>query len=106
VPAKRYIVVTAASVRAVLRNHEAVSEQKVKEATSDPVEQARLVAGVNNALLEIATRTTPQFSPHRRAPSPRSCRHSWRSAPTRRTRIPRQNCRAAPRKPSLIPTIG
>src|SRR5258707_13373600 len=49
----RNIVVNASSVRTVLQNHEAVSQEKVKEATDDPVEQARLVAGVNNALLEI-----------------------------------------------------
>jgi len=47
------IIVTANSVRTVLQNHEAVSEEKVKEATDDPVEQATLVAGVNNAILEI-----------------------------------------------------
>jgi hypothetical protein len=50
---KRNIVVNADSVRAVLQRHESVSEQKVKEATGDPVEQARLVAGLNSALLEI-----------------------------------------------------
>ena len=49
----RNIIVNAGSVRTVLQNHEAVSQEKVKEATDDPVEQARLVAGVNNALLEI-----------------------------------------------------
>jgi Calcineurin-like phosphoesterase len=49
----RNIVVNARSVRAVLQNHESVSEAQVKEATDDPIEQARLVAGVNNALLEI-----------------------------------------------------
>lgn len=52
-PKKRNIVVNANSVLTVLQNHEAVSQAKVKEATDDPVEQARLVAGVNNALLEI-----------------------------------------------------
>src|SRR6266478_4703370 len=49
----RNIVVNATSVKNILKNHEAVSEEKVQEATSDPVEQARLVAGLNNALLEI-----------------------------------------------------
>ena len=50
----RNIVVNASSVRAVLDNHKSVSEQKVKEAVDDPVEQAMLVAGINNALIEIA----------------------------------------------------
>jgi hypothetical protein len=50
----RNIVVNARSVRAVLDNHESVSKQKVKEAVDDPVEQAMLVAGINNALIEIA----------------------------------------------------
>src|SRR5438132_772287 len=49
----RNIVINASSVGKVLQNHESVSQQQVKEATSDPVEQARLVAGLNNALLEI-----------------------------------------------------
>jgi hypothetical protein len=50
---KRNILVNANSVRAVLQNHEAVSQDKVREATDDPLEQARMVAGINNALLEI-----------------------------------------------------
>jgi Calcineurin-like phosphoesterase len=50
---KRNIVVNANSVRTVLQNHESVSQEQVKAATDDPVEQARLVAGINNALLEI-----------------------------------------------------
>lgn len=50
---KRSIVVNANSVRTVLQNHESVSQEKVQEATDDPLEQARLVAGINNALLEI-----------------------------------------------------
>jgi Calcineurin-like phosphoesterase len=50
----RNIIVNVRSVRAVLQNHESVSEEKVKETTDDPIEQARLVAGINNALLEIA----------------------------------------------------
>ena len=49
----RNIVVNARSVKRVLENHEAVSQKQVQEVTDDPVEQARLVAGVNNALLEI-----------------------------------------------------
>jgi len=49
----RNIVVNASSLTKVLQNHEAVSQKHVQEATSDPVEQARLVAGLNNALLEI-----------------------------------------------------
>jgi calcineurin-like phosphoesterase family protein len=49
----RNIVINATSVNQVLKNHEAVSQEKVQEATSDPVEQARLVAGLNNALIEI-----------------------------------------------------
>jgi Calcineurin-like phosphoesterase len=53
VPKLRTIVVNAGSVRKVLQNHEAVSEKKVQEATADPVEQAQLIAGLNNALLEI-----------------------------------------------------
>src|SRR5690242_21621940 len=50
---KRTILVNANSVRTVLQSHEAVSQDKVKEATEDPLEQARMVAGINNALLEI-----------------------------------------------------
>lgn len=49
----RNIVINATSANKVLQNHEAVSEKQVKEVTEDPVEQARLVAGLNNALLEI-----------------------------------------------------
>jgi Calcineurin-like phosphoesterase len=61
VPNKRNIIVNTNSVRTVLQNHEAVSQQKVQETTDDPVEQARLVAGVNNALLEIeAHEATPE----------------------------------------------
>jgi hypothetical protein len=52
-PKGRNIVINANSVQRVLQNHEAVSAEKVKQATDDPVEQASLVAGVNNALLEI-----------------------------------------------------
>ena len=36
---KRNIIVNSNSVRTVLQNHEAVSEQQVKEVTDDPVEQ-------------------------------------------------------------------
>jgi hypothetical protein len=50
---RRNILVNANSVRVVLQNHEAVSQDKVREATDDPLEQARMVAGINNALLEI-----------------------------------------------------
>jgi hypothetical protein len=50
----RNVIVNTRSVRAVLDNHESVSERKVKEAVEDPVEQAMLVAGINNALIEIA----------------------------------------------------
>jgi Calcineurin-like phosphoesterase len=50
---KRNIIINADSVQTVLKNHESVSEQQVSEATDDPIEQARLVAGVNNALIEI-----------------------------------------------------
>jgi hypothetical protein len=49
----RNIVINASSVSKVLQNHESVSQQQVQEATSNPVEQARLVAGLNNAILEI-----------------------------------------------------
>ena len=49
----RNIIVNANSVRTVLQNHEAVSEQSVQAVTDDPVEQATLVAGLNNALMEI-----------------------------------------------------
>jgi hypothetical protein len=49
----RNIIINATSVNKVLQNHEAVSEKQVQEAISDPIEQARLVAGLNNALLEI-----------------------------------------------------
>jgi hypothetical protein len=49
----RSIIINAASVNRVLQNHESVSQKQVQEATKDPVEQARLVAGLNNALLEI-----------------------------------------------------
>src|SRR5215831_10458325 len=52
-PRLRNIVVNAISVSKVLRNHEAVSGKQVQEATADPVEQAQLIAGLNNALLEI-----------------------------------------------------
>jgi hypothetical protein len=51
--ARRNIIVNAASVSAVLANHESVSDEKVQEATDDPIEQARLIAGINNALIEI-----------------------------------------------------
>src|SRR5882762_4515302 len=54
IASNRNIVVNVRSVRAVLQNHESVSEEKVKETTDDPIEQARLVAGINNAHLEIA----------------------------------------------------
>jgi len=49
----RNIIVNATSVTKVLQNHEGVSQKQVQEATSDPVEQARLIAGLNNALIEI-----------------------------------------------------
>src|SRR5690349_12308822 len=49
----RNIIVNTKSVRTVLQNHEAVSEQSVLAATDDPVVQATLVAGLNNALVEI-----------------------------------------------------
>jgi len=49
----RNIVVNTTSVKKVLQNHEAVSQKQVQEATSDPVEQARLIAGLNNAIIEI-----------------------------------------------------
>jgi hypothetical protein len=49
----RNIVVNAGSVTKVLQNHEAVSKKQVQEATSDPVEQASLIAGLNNALLDL-----------------------------------------------------
>lgn len=52
-PKLRNIVVNANSIRTVLENHESVSSRLVKEVTGDAVEQAMLVAGVNNAILEI-----------------------------------------------------
>jgi hypothetical protein len=52
-PSARSIIVNASSVTKVLENHESVSQKEVQEAISDPVEQARLIAGLNNALIEI-----------------------------------------------------
>jgi hypothetical protein len=53
VASERRIIINAKSVNTVLKNHESVSVPAAKEATDDPVEQARLVAGINNALIEI-----------------------------------------------------
>jgi hypothetical protein len=50
---RRNIIVNAASVSAVLESHEAVSRAAVLQAVDDPVDQATLVAGINNALIEI-----------------------------------------------------
>lgn len=56
--AKRGVVMNGDSVRAVLENHESVSHEQVAQAVSDPIEQARLIAGINNALIEIQDHET------------------------------------------------
>jgi len=52
-PKLRNIVVNASSVTKVPQNHEAVSRKEFQQVTTDAVEQAQLIAGLNNALLEI-----------------------------------------------------